>query len=98
MKIAITGADRPIGALLCRDLGDEHEVRPIGLSAEPESDLGLTLESYHRADLRVPSSATLSISLLLRPTGTVAAPTFLMVTVSPADGEDGRVTVNAVLA
>ena len=57
MKIAITGADRPIGALLCRDLGADHEVRPIGLSAEPESDLGLTLDSYHRADLRLPSSA-----------------------------------------
>lgn len=55
MKIAITGADRPTGALLSRRLSDEHQIRPIGSVEQPESDLGSVGEHYQRADLRLAS-------------------------------------------
>ncbi|MFH1569727.1 MAG: NAD(P)-dependent oxidoreductase [Gemmatimonadota bacterium] len=52
MKIAITGADRPLGALFCRGLAGAHEVRPFGWPDEPGQDLvGLP---YRRLDLRIP--------------------------------------------
>ena len=53
MKIAITGADRATGALLSRRLSDEHQIRPIGSAAQPESDLGSVSEHYQRVDLRL---------------------------------------------
>jgi nucleoside-diphosphate-sugar epimerase len=56
MKIAITGADRPTGALLSRRLSNEHQIRPIGSVEQPESDLGSVGEHYQRADLRLPSA------------------------------------------
>ena len=56
MKIAITGADRPTGALLSRRLSDEHQIRPIGSVEQPESDPGSVGEHYSQADLRLASA------------------------------------------
>ncbi len=61
MKIAITGSDRPLGALLCRRLSAEHQIRPIGASDPSGVDLGPTAESFHRADLRLPSAVRLAL-------------------------------------
>ncbi len=62
MKIAITGADRAVGALLCRRLGAEHTVRPIGVADEPGLDLGEATADYRRADLRLPPAARLALA------------------------------------
>lgn len=54
MRIAITGADRPMGAMLCRRLAAGREVIPVGAADEPDGDLG-EAGDYLRADLRVPA-------------------------------------------
>ncbi len=40
MKFIVTGADRPLGGLLCRDLGREYEIVGVGLAAASSEDLG----------------------------------------------------------
>ena len=40
MKTIVTGADRPLGALLCRSLGQSCEIVPIGAAAAAAEDLG----------------------------------------------------------
>ena len=62
MKIAVTGADRSMGAMLCRRLAADHDIRPVGVAAEPATDLGMVASAYHRADLRLPSSVGLVLA------------------------------------
>lgn len=59
MKVAVTGADRPIGALLCRGLSGPHEV--LGLGWGPEGDTVLGQLPYQRVDLRIPFAARAAI-------------------------------------
>lgn len=55
MKLAITGADQPLGAMLCKRLTDNHDIIPIGAA----DDAGL--DGYRRADLNLPPSAAAAI-------------------------------------
>jgi len=55
MCIAITGADRPMGATLCRKLASDREIIPVGSTEAPGHDLGNAGE-YRQADLRIPSA------------------------------------------
>lgn len=55
MNVVVTGADRPIGALLCRGLSGPHEVRGVGW--EVSADPGLGELPYQRLDLRIPFAA-----------------------------------------
>lgn len=48
MRIVVTGAETPLGALLCQRLGQTHEVVPVGL------ETSAAMAGYRRADLRVP--------------------------------------------
>ncbi len=50
MKIVVTSADSPLGALLCRGLGRTCEVLPVGLEEQPRA----AVAGYRRADLRAP--------------------------------------------
>lgn len=59
MKLAITGADQPLGAALCQQLATEHSIIPVG-SAEA-SGLEASAEGYRRADLSLPPSAATAI-------------------------------------
>ena len=54
--VAVTGADRPTGAALCRGLSDGGEVVAIGEASGPRDGLGDVL-AYRRADLRDPGAA-----------------------------------------
>ena len=54
--VAVTGADRPMGAALCRGLSAGGEVIAIGGGPRPRDGLGGALE-YRRADLRDPGAA-----------------------------------------
>lgn len=56
MRIAITGADRAMGAALCRQLATEREVIPIGRAETPGPDLGAA-SAYRCVDLRIPFAA-----------------------------------------
>lgn len=53
---AVTGADRPMGAALCRGLSAAGEVIAIGESPGPGTDLGGAVD-YRSADLRLPEGA-----------------------------------------
>ena len=55
MRLAITGAHTPVGALLCRSLGAEHEITAIGRQTEAPQDLGSS--SYLGVDVRLPEDA-----------------------------------------
>lgn len=54
--VAVTGADRPMGATLCRGLSAGGEVIAVGEASGPPDGLGHALE-YRRADLRLPDQA-----------------------------------------
>ncbi len=60
MRLAITGADRPMGAMLCRCLAVDHEVFPVGAADEPAHDLG-TAGVYRCTDLGQPAPAAAAI-------------------------------------
>ena len=60
MKLAVTGADRPMGAMLCRRLTGDHEIFPVGEADESGHDLGRA-GGYHRADLNLPPEAAAAI-------------------------------------
>ena len=53
--VAVTGADRPMGAALCRGLSAAGEVIAIGESPAPGTDLGGV--DYRSSDLRLPEGA-----------------------------------------
>ena len=55
-SVAVTGADQPIGAALCRGLSAGGEVVAIGETPGPGPDLGGAVE-YRSADLRLPGGA-----------------------------------------
>lgn len=54
--VAVTGADRPTGAALCRGLSAAGQVIAIGQSPAPGTDLGGAMD-YRAADLRLPEAA-----------------------------------------
>ena len=54
--VAVTGADRTMGAALCRGLSVAGEVIAIGGSPGPRTDLGGVVD-YRTADLRLPEAA-----------------------------------------
>ena len=54
--VAVTGADRPMGAALCRGLSADGEVIAIGESPGPGTDLGGVMD-YRSSDLRLPEGA-----------------------------------------
>jgi nucleoside-diphosphate-sugar epimerase len=57
MRLTITGADRPLGAALCRGLAAMHAITPVGESDDAPHDLGGVADAYRRADLNQPPSA-----------------------------------------
>ena len=54
--VAVTGADLPMGAALCRGLSAEGEVIAIGEASDPPNGLG-DARQYRCADLRDPDTA-----------------------------------------
>ncbi len=60
MRLAITGADQPMGALLCQRLAAQHEVIPVGAATESGQD-GVDAASYRRANLNLPPGAAAAI-------------------------------------
>jgi nucleoside-diphosphate-sugar epimerase len=56
MRIVITGADRPMGAALCRGLVGGHDVTAVGARPRPDLELG-TVDEYRSVDLRRPEAA-----------------------------------------
>ncbi|MDA0336201.1 MAG: NAD-dependent epimerase/dehydratase family protein [bacterium] len=60
MKLAITGADQPMGALLCQRLAAHHEVIPVGAAVDPGED-GVDAASYCHANLNLPPAAAAAI-------------------------------------
>lgn len=61
MRLTITGADRPLGAALCRGLAAAHAITPVGESDEAPHDLGEAADAYRRADLTQPPSASAAL-------------------------------------
>ena len=60
MKIVVTGADQPLGALLSRRLGGEHEVVAVGTVVEPSADPDDP--EYLRVDLRLPEEVEAALA------------------------------------
>ena len=54
MKIVVTGADRPLGGLLCRSLGPDCDAVPAGLATKTSEDLGG--REYQCVDLLLPEA------------------------------------------
>ena len=59
MKTIVTGADRPLGALLCRSLEKVGEIVPIGGGAVAPDDLGG--REYRCVDLCVPEEGAKAV-------------------------------------
>jgi nucleoside-diphosphate-sugar epimerase len=58
MKLAITGADCSMGAMLCRRLAGQHEVVPIGSADQAPEDVG---PAYRSVDLKTPAETAAAI-------------------------------------